>query len=205
MQYSISNLNAFILIITVGYTLHSYVYKNIEINKGHDDINNLKDLDNSPIQLIDQLKGYYYINPFLALSLSITLFSFVGVPPLIGFFAKQMVLSAALDNGYIFMVLVAILTSVISAVYYLAIVKQIFFDKPNYKLNPVLNNLNLNAIITDDDVTIKKINFKTHNIVISSSLTLIISVLTLIILLFIIIPQEWLNMVNILSIILFNI
>jgi NADH-ubiquinone oxidoreductase chain 2 len=191
MQYSISNLNAFILIITVGYTLHSYVYKNDEIkNNDHDDINNLKDLNNSPIQLIEQLKGYYYINPFLALSLSITLFSFVGVPPLIGFFAKQMVLSAALDNGYIFMVLVAILTSVISAVYYLAIVKQIFFDKPNYKLNPVLNNLNLNAIITDENVTIKKINFKTHNIVISSSLTLIISVLTLIILLFILIPQE---------------
>jgi NADH-ubiquinone oxidoreductase chain 2 len=162
-------------------------YKNINNLR---DISNLKDVSNSPIQLIDQLKGYYYINPFLALSLSITLFSFVGVPPLIGFFAKQMVLSAALDNGYIFMVLIAILTSVISAVYYLAIIKQIFFDKPNYKLNPVLNNLNLNAIITDENVIIKKINFKTNNIVISSSLTLIISVLTLVILLFIFIPQE---------------
>jgi NADH-ubiquinone oxidoreductase chain 2 len=196
MQYSISNLNAFILIITIGYTLHCYVYENKNNeNKDNDinnlrDINNLKDISNSPIQLIDQLKGYYYINPFLALSLSITLFSFVGVPPLIGFFAKQMVLSAALDNGYIFMVLIAILTSVISAVYYLAIIKQIFFDKPNYKLNPVLNNLNLNAIITDENVIIKKINFKSNKIVISSSLTLIISVLTLVILLFIFIPQE---------------
>jgi len=126
IQYSVSNLNAFILIITIGYTLHSYVYKNKKDNLDEDD--NLKDEDNSPIQLIDQLKGYYYINPFLALSLAVTLFSFVGVPPLIGFFAKQMVLSAALDNGYIFMVLIAILTSVVSAVYYLAIIKQIFFD-----------------------------------------------------------------------------
>ena len=74
----------------------------------------------------------------LALSLAITLFSFVGVPPLIGFFAKQMVLSAALDSGYIFLTLVAILTSVISAVYYLMVVKQIFFDKPEYKVNPEL-------------------------------------------------------------------
>jgi NADH-ubiquinone oxidoreductase chain 2 len=197
IQYSISNLNAFILIITIGYTLHSYVYKNKK--------DNLKDEDNSPIQLIDQLKGYYYINPFLALSLAVTLFSFVGVPPLIGFFAKQMVLSAALDNGYIFMVLIAILTSVISAVYYLAIIKQIFFDQPDYKLNPELKDLNLNAIVTDDTVIIKKINIKTNNIVVSSSLTFIISVLTFIILLFIFIPQEWLNMVNILSIILFNI
>ena len=117
MQYSISNLNAFILTVTIGYSLHSYVYE----KKANNNDYNLKELDNSPIQLIDQLKGYFYVNPFLALSLSITLFSFVGVPPLIGFFAKQMVLSAALDNGYIFMVLIAILTSVISAVYYLAI------------------------------------------------------------------------------------
>jgi NADH-ubiquinone oxidoreductase chain 2 len=40
------------------------------------------------------------------------LFSFAGVPPLIGFFAKQMVLGAALDNGYVFMALLAILTTV---------------------------------------------------------------------------------------------
>jgi NADH-ubiquinone oxidoreductase chain 2 len=188
IQYSISNLNAFILIITIGYTLHSYVYKNKKNNLDEDD--NLKDEDNSPIQLIDQLKGYFYINPFLALSLAITLFSFVGVPPLIGFFAKQMVLSAALDNGYIFMVLIAILTSVVSAVYYLAIIKQIFFDQPGYKLNPELKNLNLNAIVTDANVTIEKINIKTNNIGVSSSVTFIVSILTFIILLFIFIPQE---------------
>jgi len=101
-----------------------------------------------------------------------------------------MVLSAALDNGYIFMVLIAILTSVVSAVYYLAIIKQIFFDQPDYKLNPELKDLNLNAIVTDDTVIIKKINIKINNIVVSSSLTFIISVLTFIILLFIFIPQE---------------
>lgn len=69
------------------------------------------------VQLISQLRGYFYVNPFLALSLAITIFSFVGVPPLIGFFAKQMVLSAALDSGYVFLSLVAILTSVVGAVY----------------------------------------------------------------------------------------
>ena len=69
----------------------------------------LLDKNNSPIQLISQLKGYFYINPLLALSLAITIFSFVGIPPLVGFFGKQMVLSAALDNGYIFLSLIAIL------------------------------------------------------------------------------------------------
>jgi hypothetical protein len=50
---------------------------------------NLQDANNSPIQLIHQLKGYYYINPILSLSLAITLFSFAGIPPLIGFFDKN--------------------------------------------------------------------------------------------------------------------
>jgi NADH-ubiquinone oxidoreductase chain 2 len=96
----------------------------------------MQDIDNSPIQLIDQLRGYYYINPVLSFSLAITLLSFAGIPPLIGFFGKQMILSAAIDGGYIFMSLIAILTSVISAVYYLAIIKQIFFDSPDYIVNP---------------------------------------------------------------------
>jgi len=72
------------------------------------------------------------MNPLLSISLAITLFSFIGVPPLLGFFAKQMILSAALDNGYVFISLLAILTSVISAVYYLVVISEIFFEKPEY-------------------------------------------------------------------------
>jgi len=83
----------------------------------------------------------------LAISLAITLFSFVGVPPLVGFFAKQMVLSAALDNGYIFMVLIAIITSVISAVYYLAIIKELFFEQNEYtKMTLESNTESMNNI-----------------------------------------------------------
>ena len=209
MQYSLSNLNAFILIITIGYSFYFYVYKNKntdEINTNQKDNNEeIKDIKYSPIQLISQLKGYYFINPFLALSLSITLFSFAGIPPLIGFFAKQMILSAALDNGYVFMSFVAILTSVISAVYYLAVIKQIFFDKPDYEINSVLNNFTLNGIIVEKQFILNKITIQIKNITLSSSLSLTISVLTLIILLFIFIPEEWLSIANLLSFILFAI
>jgi NADH-ubiquinone oxidoreductase chain 2 len=179
IQYSISNLNAFMIILAIGYTLYCFVYndssldtenyqnttkENDESNKTHNIVqdinsnintenpqntaknnkdnndNNIQDMNNSPIQLIDQLKGYFYINPALSISLAITLFSFAGIPPLIGFFGKQMILSAAIDNGYIFMALVAILTSVISAVYYLAIIKVIFFEKSCYTLNTELTD-----------------------------------------------------------------
>jgi len=220
MQYSISNLNAFMLIITIGYSLYSYVYKVNTINtktngnkeettlsedKKNENNDNLQDINNSPIQLIDQLKGYYYINPLLSLSLSITLFSFAGIPPLIGFFAKQMVLSAAIDSGYIFMSLVAILTSVISAVYYLAIIKQIFFDKPDYVVNTELKDFNADGLITEKNIITKKVSIKVNNIVISSSLSLSIAIITFIISLFIFIPQEWLSVANLLALILFNI
>jgi len=183
MQYSISNLNAFIILISIGFSLYCYV-------NDSDEYKQLPDKNNSPIQLISQLKGYFYINPVLALSLGITIFSFVGIPPLVGFFAKQMVLSAALDSGYIFLALIAILVSVISAVYYLNIIKQVFFDKTEYEINPELENIKLHGNITKNNVLIEKLTFKANSIILSSSLTITISTLTLIVLLFIFIPQE---------------
>jgi NADH-ubiquinone oxidoreductase chain 2 len=183
MQYSISNLNAFIILISIGFSLYFYI-------NDSDEFKQLADKNNSPIQLISQMKGYFYINPVMSLSLAVTIFSFVGIPPLIGFFAKQMVLSAALDNGYVFLALVAILTSVISAVYYLNIIKQVFFDESEYKLNPEVTSMNLHGNIIKNNVLIKRLTFNTNSIVLSSYLTITISILTLIILLFIFIPQE---------------
>ena len=197
MQYSISNLNAFIILISIGYSLYYYINKSEEYKQ-------LLDKKNSPIQLISQLKGYFYINPFLALSLTITIFSFVGIPPLIGFFAKQMVLSAALDSGYVFLTLIAILTSVISAVYYLNIIKEVFFYEPVYKVNSAFKDIDFHGNIIKNNILFKKLTFKLNNITLSSSLTITISLLTLIILLFIFVPQEWLSMANILALILFN-
>lgn len=147
------------------------------------------------IQLITQLRGYFYINPTLALSLVITIFSFAGIPPLVGFFAKQMVLGAAIDSGYIFISLVAILTSVISGVYYLNVIKEIFFYSPEYKLNPLLENLTFNGnIYNKKNVLIKSVTFKHNNITISSPIAITISIITMVILLFMFVNKEWLSM-----------
>ena len=197
IQYSLSNLNAFIILITIGYSLYYYVNDNKEYKE-------LVDKNNSPIQLISQLRGYFYINPILALSFSITIFSFAGIPPLMGFFAKQMVLSAALDNGYIFITLIGILTSVISGVYYLNIIKEVFFDKPDYKINPVLDEINLKGSIVKNNIILEKIKYKVENITTSSIFTITISILTLIITLFMFIPSEALNLTTILALVMFN-
>lgn len=197
IQYSISNLNAFVILISIGFSYYWYVNDNKEFKE-------LVDKNNSPVQLINQLKGYFYINPILSLSLVITIFSFVGIPPLMGFFAKQMVLSAALDSGFVFLTLIAILTSVISAVYYLNIIKQIFFQEPEYKSNPVLDNKNIEVIILNKDMLINKFNITKKNIILSSTLSITISIVTFILILFILIPEEVLNVTNILTLILLN-
>ena len=166
IQYSASNLNAFIILIAIGYTLRNLITNNT----------NIKDTNYSPIQLISQLKGYYKNNPLIWISLSITLFSFAGVPPLIGFFAKQMILTSAINNGFIFTTIIAIITSVISAVYYLVIIKMIFFEESNYTLNNKLLN---------------------ENFVISSYYSFMISILTLLITLFMFFDQELIRLVYI--------
>jgi NADH-ubiquinone oxidoreductase chain 2 len=200
IQYSLSNLNAFIILLSIGYLLYCYLYE------GKENYNNLEDRNYSPIQYINQIKGYFYINPILAISLSITLFSFIGVPPLLGFFGKQMILSAALDNGYLFMSLVAILTSVIGAGYYLVIVKQIYFYKPDYVLNSKITTKIIGYIISKKTKKINEtITFNCSNIKLSSYLTIITSTLTNIILLFIFEPNELLNLVIILTLTLINI
>nr|YP_010899368.1 NADH dehydrogenase subunit 2 [Leptographium aureum]WHN64105.1 NADH dehydrogenase subunit 2 [Leptographium aureum] len=198
MQYSISNLNVFIILVAIGFSLYNYVSDNKEYKE-------LLDKNNSPIQLITQLRGYFYINPTLALSLVITIFSFAGIPPLVGFFAKQMVLGAAIDSGYIFISLVAILTSVISGVYYLNVIKEIFFYSPEYKLNPLLENLTFNGnIYNKKNDIIKSVTFKHNNITISSPIAITISIITMVILLFMFVNKEWLSMSTILVQILFN-
>ena len=176
IQYSISNLNAFIILISIGYSLFLYTNKS-----------SIKENKYSPIQYISQLKGYFFINPILAISLAITLFSFIGVPPLIGFFGKQMILTAALDNGYIFTTLIAIITSVISAVYYLVLVKLIFFDSPNYKLNVKFTKF----------LTSHYKHFDKKDVSISNFLSFSISIFTLFVLLFMFFDQELINIINI--------
>lgn len=185
MQYSISNINAFLLLIAIGYSLYLFAEKK-DTTSNNERLSNkdksilesdISDRNNSPVQLITDIKGFFYINPILSLSLGITLFSFVGIPPLVGFFAKQMVLTSALDNGYIFMSVIAILTSVISAFYYLVIIKQIFFEKTDNLLNRNFFN-------------VKSTDEYNNRIYLSSNITNTISILTLVILLFIFAPQE---------------
>ena len=86
--------------------------------------------DNIFLENISDLSGLSKNHPLLALSFLITLFSLAGIPPLAGFFAKFYVFMAVLEVKMYPLAIIGLLTTVISAFYYLRIIKIIYFDKP---------------------------------------------------------------------------
>jgi NADH-ubiquinone oxidoreductase chain 2 len=174
IQYSFTNLNVFLIIIALGYLK----FNNNFINGNYYG-------SNSDIKFIYDLKGQFFLNPILSISLTISLFSMAGIPPLIGFFSKQFVLYSAVQSGYYFMSLIAILVSVISASYYLKIIRVLHTEE---------------NIFTDK---IRNIN-ETNNTVLSNLHSFLISILTLSILLFVLKPSIILNSTQLLSLSLFN-
>ena len=77
---------------------------------------------------ISDLSGISKKHPLLAISLLIILFSLAGVPPLGGFFAKFYVFVAVLEKEMYALAIIGLLTTVMSAFYYLKIIKTIYFD-----------------------------------------------------------------------------
>jgi NADH-quinone oxidoreductase subunit N len=82
------------------------------------------------VENIDQLAGLARTHPTMAFFLAMLLFSMAGVPPLAGFFAKFFVFLAAIKAGLYLLAVLAVVTSVVGAYYYLAIVKLTYFDEP---------------------------------------------------------------------------
>ncbi len=77
---------------------------------------------------ISDLSGISKKHPLIAFSLLIILFSLAGVPPLGGFFAKFYVFVAVLEKEMYALAIIGLLTTVMSAFYYLKIIKTIYFD-----------------------------------------------------------------------------
>ena len=159
----------------------------------------------SPISLISQLRGQYWVNPLLSISFAIAIFSMAGIPPLVGFFAKQMVLSSAIQEGYMFVSIVAILASVISAAYYLRIVKFIFFE--NFSRKQKDETLNSEAGKFQESYHLNELNGKIQMVKYQYTLNymhcFVISLSSMFILLFIINPTLILNSVHLLTLNLF--
>jgi NADH-quinone oxidoreductase subunit N len=84
----------------------------------------------SPGVLISDFSGLGRRAPGLAVAMGIFLISLAGIPPLAGFWAKFFIFSAAIDRGgtYTWLAVAMVVNSVISLVYYISIVRAMFFD-----------------------------------------------------------------------------
>jgi NADH-quinone oxidoreductase subunit N len=89
------------------------------------------------VEEISDLAGLSRTNPGMAFLLAMLLFSLAGIPPLAGFFAKFYVFLAAINAGLYTLAVIGVLTSVVGAYYYLAIVKIMYFDEPQKSFDPM--------------------------------------------------------------------
>jgi len=104
VSYALTNLGAFIAIIAIS-------------NKTNSD-------------LIDDYSGMGKRAPLLALALTLCLISLTGLPPTAGLIAKIYIFSAGVSNGLLWLVIIAVLNSCISAYYYLRVVKVMWLGTP---------------------------------------------------------------------------
>jgi NADH-quinone oxidoreductase subunit N len=77
---------------------------------------------------LDDYKGLNQRSPWFAFIMLLTMFSLAGLPPTLGFYAKFAVIEAAVNAGFVWLAVVAVVTSLIGAFFYLRIVKLMYFD-----------------------------------------------------------------------------
>lgn len=97
----------------------------------------LRNAEGERVETISALSGLSRSNPLLASALTMLLFSVMGIPPLAGFFGKWEVILATSASGLLPLAIVLILASVVSAFYYLRIIKTVWFDEPRIAMVPV--------------------------------------------------------------------
>ncbi len=229
-QYTITNLNVFLILLAYGYisninkkSIYNSYFKilgglNDEINaplhgplKKHEleaTSKRLSSLVLFDLNYLKTLKGMFFKNPLLSISLSLSLFSFAGVPPLIGFFAKQQVLYTATSAGFYFLSLIAIIVSVISASYYLKLIK-ILTIRPEIE-SAISNNKAPLEILTEIITSVKpkgySLSIFSHpHVSLSNIHCFLIGVITMILILFIFNPEIIFNTIAITTSFILNI
>jgi NADH-quinone oxidoreductase subunit N len=95
------------------------------------------------VEQISDLAGLARTHPTMAFFMAMLLFSLAGIPPLAGFFAKWYVFLAAIKAHLIALAIIGVVTSVVGAYYYLAIIKTMYFDEPAESFAPMPNMLRL--------------------------------------------------------------
>jgi NADH-quinone oxidoreductase subunit N len=84
------------------------------------------------LEEINDFSGLAKVNPRISFILLLSMFSMAGIPPLAGFFGKFYIFRAAVEEGMIILAVIGVLASVVSAFYYLRIVKVMYFEESKF-------------------------------------------------------------------------
>jgi NADH-quinone oxidoreductase subunit N len=102
--YAFTNLGAFVAVIAISQRIHS--------------------------DQIADYRGLSKRSPLLALGLAFCLVSLIGIPPTVGFWAKMYIFNAGIRADLVWLVVVGVLNSLVSAYYYFGVVRQMFSGEP---------------------------------------------------------------------------
>lgn len=103
--------------------------------------------DGREAQELADFKGLAKRQPWYAALMLVTMFSLAGVPVFVGFFAKWQVIAAVLQAGHVWLAVLAVVSAVIGAFYYLRVVKLMYFDDPEVS-RPVTAPVDFRAMLT---------------------------------------------------------
>ena len=135
------------MVIYAVLSLGSFGFLNLIKSVSPEKSGHENDAENDKIFEISSLSGLSKTNPIMAFSLAILMFSSAGIPPLAGFFSKFYVIMTALSGGFLISSILAVLFSVVSAYYYLRIVKTMYFDEPKEAVIKIDDILNIKIVI----------------------------------------------------------
>jgi NADH-quinone oxidoreductase subunit N len=91
--------------------------------------------------MLEDFAGLASARPLAAVSMTIFMVSLMGVPPLLGFYAKYYVILAAIDADMLWLAVVVVLASAVSAYFYLRVVAMMYFSPAERQLRPVTTSL----------------------------------------------------------------
>ena len=80
--------------------------------------------------LVEDLAGLHSRSPMAAMIMGVSMFSLAGIPPFVGFMGKFFLLAEALRNGFVMLVVVAVVNTAIGVYYYLTVVRVMYFSEP---------------------------------------------------------------------------
>ncbi len=102
---------------------------------------------------LDDMRGLNRRSPWYALMMMILMLSLAGLPPTVGFYAKLVVLSAAINAGWVWLAVAAVILSVVGAFYYLRVVKLMYFDDP-VEVAPVTGALGARVLMSANGLAV---------------------------------------------------